>query len=95
MWEILVEAVFSFGLFVNAVLFIPQIIKLYKTKNADSLSLITFVGFNLIQLFVILHGYLRQDYLLIFGTTLSFLTSGMITALILYYRFYYKVFNKT
>lgn len=84
--ETVIEIVFGLGLFINAALFIPQIIRLYRTKDAGGLSLITFAGFNLIQLFTLLHGYLHKDYLLVFGYLLSLITCGMVTIMIIFYR---------
>ncbi len=83
----LVAVFFSIALFVNAALFMPQILRLWRTKNPEGLSLITFGGFNLIQILAIMHGYLNQDYVLAVGFSLSLLTCGLITALIFYYRF--------
>jgi MtN3 and saliva related transmembrane protein len=54
---------FGMAMFINAALFLPQVIKLYKTKSTKGLSLITFIGFNIIQLSSILHGYIRKDYI--------------------------------
>ena len=45
-----IESLFGMGLFVNAALFIPQAIKLFREKDSKELSLITFLGFNAIQL---------------------------------------------
>lgn len=84
--ETVIEIIFGLGLFINAGLFIPQIIRLYKTKDAKGLSLITFAGFNLIQFFTLLHGYLHKDYLLVFGYLLSLMACGMVTILIIFYR---------
>ena len=56
----LVEISFSISLFINALLFVPQIIKLWQTKEAKDLSLLTFAGFNLIQILAVLHGYLES-----------------------------------
>lgn len=77
-----VDLVFSLGLFFNAGLFIPQAIKIYKNKNVSGLSLITFFGFNIMQLFTALHGYLVHDYMLMIGFLLSFFTCGCVTILI-------------
>lgn len=85
-WEYLIEILFGLGQIVNASLFIPQAIKLYKTKDPESLSLITFIGFNIIQIITIGHGFIAKDYLLIGGTVANMLTSGIITVMILYYR---------
>lgn len=86
MWVFFIETVFSLGLFLNALLFIPQMIRLYQKKNSRELSLLTFAGFNFIQFFTILHGYLNNDYLLMIGFVLSFISCGMVTAMIVYYR---------
>jgi MtN3 and saliva related transmembrane protein len=81
-----IELLFSFGLFINAGLFIPQIIRLYKVKSSQGLSLLTFAGFNFIQLAIVLHGLIKHDYLLAAGFALSFITCGIITILIIYYN---------
>jgi MtN3 and saliva related transmembrane protein len=86
MWVFFIETVFSLGLFLNAALFIPQIIRLYQKKNSRELSLLTFAGFNLIQFFTILHGYLNHDYILMLGFGLSFISCGIVTGMIIYYR---------
>lgn len=82
-----IEMFFSISLFVNAALFIPQIIKLYKNKDSRDISLLTFAGFNLIQIFVILHAYLHKDNMLLFGFLLSLITCGCVTILTIVYRF--------
>jgi len=81
-----IEIVFSLGLFINALLFVPQTIKIYKTKNVAELSLLTFAGFNIIQLFTLLHGYLHRDYILMGGYVLSLITCGAVTCFIIFYR---------
>ncbi len=86
MVEFIIETIFSLGLFINAGLFIPQIIKLYKTKNSKGFSLLTFGGFNIIQLFTVLHGFLHEDLLLIIGTTLSLVTCGCVSVMVVLYR---------
>lgn len=82
----LVEVIFSLGLFFNAVLFIPQALKIMRTKSAEGVSLFTFMGFNIIQIFTVLHGYFAKDYILMFGFILSFITSSIVTYLALKYR---------
>lgn len=81
-----VDLIFSLGLFFNAVLFIPQAIALFRSKNSQGLSLLTFAGFNVMQFFTALHGYLVNDYILMSGFLLSFLTCGVVTFFIFYYR---------
>lgn len=87
MWvKDLIEVIFSLGLFINAALFIPQAIKLYRKKDSKELSLLTFGGFLLIQLFIFLHGYLHKDYVLMIGYLFSLVTCGAVTLLIIMYR---------
>jgi MtN3 and saliva related transmembrane protein len=81
-----IEVMFGLGLFFNAALFIPQAIKIFKSKNVAGVSLITFAGFNLMQFFTILHAYLNNDYLLLFGFLLSFIFCGVVTILIFMYK---------
>ena len=84
--ESLVESVFALGLFVNAILFVPQAIGLYRSKSAVGQSLVTFAGFNLIQLFTILHAYIHKDFLLFIGYLAAFITCGAVTVLIILYK---------
>lgn len=83
----LIQYGFSISLLVNAALFIPQIIALVKKKSSEGVSLITFAGFNIIQLFTMLHGFIHQDYLLAFGYLLSIITCGTVSLLIVYYKY--------
>ena len=82
----IIEIGFELGLFINALLFLPQIIQLLRVKDAKGLSLLTFGGFSLMQLFVILHGVVAKDSLLAIGYLFSLATCGTLTALIIYYK---------
>lgn len=81
-----VEISFSLSLLINAILFIPQSMRLASHKDSRNVSFITFFGFWLIQLVTVLHGFLRKDYLLAYGTIISMITCGYVIWLILYYR---------
>lgn len=89
--ETIIRYGFSISLLVNAALFIPQIISLLRTKSAEGVSLITFAGFNVIQLFTMLHGLYMHDYLLAGGYLLSILTCGSVTILLFYMRYIKKL----
>lgn len=82
----IIEYSFILSLFVNAVLFIPQIMRIVASKDAKEVSFITFFGFWLIQLATTLHGFLHRDYLLAFGTLGSMVTCGYVLWLIVLYR---------
>lgn len=82
-----IEIMFSLGLFVNALLFLPQIIRLIRVKDAKGVSLLTFGGLSVIQLFIVLHGLINKDYLLAGGCLVSLLMCCIIIFLIIFYRF--------
>lgn len=82
----IVEYGFAISLFVNAALFIPQIMRIAAKKDSKEVSLITFLGFWLIQLSTTLHGFLIKDYLLAFGTLASMLPCGYVILQIVFYR---------
>lgn len=91
MFKYCVGVFFAIGLFINALLFVPQIIKLWRIKESKDLSLVMFGGFNLIQIFAVLHGYMNQDYILMIGFLLSLITSGAVTFLIVFYKLKEKI----
>lgn len=80
--------VFYFGisLFANAMLFIPQIVKILKEKKTDEFSITTFVGFCLTQIASILYGYIQSDWILMWGYILALAACGTVTVLIFVYR---------
>ncbi|MDR2724037.1 MAG: hypothetical protein LBB25_02410 [Holosporaceae bacterium] len=81
-----IEIIFGIGMFLNAILFIPQAIKIYNKKNSDGLSVVTFIGFNIVQLSAVFHGYIHEDLILMFGSMLSFFLCGVVTFLITFYK---------
>lgn len=82
----IVGFLFGAGLFINAALFIPQIVLLLKQKHADDISFTLFFGFACIQSVTIAHGYFVKDYILIVGYSLSLAMCLTISWLIFYYR---------
>ena len=86
LWRYLIEAGFFIGLLTNALLFVPQAIKLYRVKTTKEISSLTFLGFNIIQFFTGIHAYLASDYLLLTGSVLAFITCGVVTVLAFLYR---------
>jgi two-component system, OmpR family, aerobic respiration control sensor histidine kinase ArcB len=80
------EGLFALALVMNALLFIPQALRLYKTRSSQGLSLFTFGGFLLIQGAILVHGLIHQDYLLSIGYLLSILSCGTVVVLIFLYH---------
>ena len=77
--------IFGASLFLNALLFVPQAIKLYRTKNAKDLSKITFVGFCFMQLSAVAYGIMNHDMILVIGYALSFCACLIVTVLLFKY----------
>jgi MtN3 and saliva related transmembrane protein len=92
LWIKIINFIFSIALFVNALLFVPQIYRLLKTKESKNLSLITFAGFLGIQLAAVLYGYVHRDFILLAGFLLSAILCGTVVILITFYR--YKMGNR-
>lgn len=82
----IISFVFGLGLIVNALLFVPQIIAIWNAKSAEGVSIITFGGFNLVQLAGILHGYFQRDRSLMVGMLAALVTCGTVTFLAIIYK---------
>ena len=82
----IVAIIFGLGPGCNALLFVPQVIAVWRKKTDEGISLITFGGFSILQAIGIVHGLYQQDLSLTLGMAASLLTCGTVTALTLYYR---------
>jgi MtN3 and saliva related transmembrane protein len=81
-----VAVAFGLGLLCNALLFVPQVLALWRKKNSDGVSLLTFGGFSVLQAIGIVHGFYQHDRSLILGMAASLITCGAVTSLTLFYR---------
>ena len=86
MFIIAVELLFSLTLIANALLFIPQIVKIYRTKNIAGISLIMFVLFELMNIISTLYGYVKNDHIFFLGSLASVITCGVVTIQIIFYQ---------
>jgi MtN3 and saliva related transmembrane protein len=82
----LFDWLFGLGLGCNALLFVPQVLAVWRKKTDEGISLITFGGFSILQAVGIVHGVNHQDWSLILGMAASLLTCGSVTALTMLYR---------
>ena len=82
----IVAGVFGLGLGCNALLFVPQVLALWRKKSDEGSSLITFGGFSVLQTIGIVHGVYQRDWSLILGMSASLLTCGSVTGLTVFYR---------
>jgi MtN3 and saliva related transmembrane protein len=82
----IVAVIFGLGLLGNALLFVPQVIAVWRKKTDEGISLITFGGFSILQIIGIIHGAYQHDPSLILGMAASLLTCGTVTGLTVFYR---------
>jgi MtN3 and saliva related transmembrane protein len=82
----IVAVIFGLGLFGNALLFVPQVVALWRKKTDEGISLLTFGGFSVLQVVGIVHGVYQRDLSLILGMAASLMTCGSVTALTIFYR---------
>jgi MtN3 and saliva related transmembrane protein len=82
----IVAVIFGLGLGCNALLFVPQVLAVWRKKTDEGISLITFGGFSVLQAIGIVHGVYQRDLSLILGMAASLLTCGSVTALTLFFR---------
>jgi len=82
----IVAVIFGLGLLGNALLFVPQVIAVWRKKTDEGISLITFGGFSILQIIGIVHGAYQRDPSLILGMAASLLTCGTVTGLTVFYR---------
>jgi MtN3 and saliva related transmembrane protein len=82
----IVAVIFGLGLGGNALLFVPQLLAVWRKRSDEGISLITFGGFSILQAIGIVHGLYQQDLSLILGMAASLLTCGSVTALTIFYR---------
>jgi MtN3 and saliva related transmembrane protein len=82
----IVAIIFSLGLLDNALLFVPQVLAVWRKKSDEGISLVTFGGFSVLQAIGIVHGLYQHDFSLILGMAASLLSCGTVTALTLLYR---------
>ena len=59
----IVAVVFGFGLLCNALLFVPQVLAVWRKKTDEGISLITFGGFSVLQVIGVVHGVLSKGSL--------------------------------
>jgi len=82
----IVAVIFGLGLGCNALLFVPQVLAVWRKKSDEGISLITFGGFSVLQVVGIVHGVYQRDWSLILGMAASLLTCGTVTGLTIVYR---------
>jgi MtN3 and saliva related transmembrane protein len=81
-----VALIFGLGMLLNAALFVPQALHIWRTKTAKGISILSFAGFNTLQAIGALHGYFQHDRALMIGMLASLATCGSVTLLAIRFR---------
>lgn len=79
------DILFDISLFVNAIIMLPQLVRILRSKVVEGLSLTSFAGIFLLQLIMAIHGYFYHDFNLMIGMFFAMIVSGSIAALIVFY----------
>jgi MtN3 and saliva related transmembrane protein len=74
---------------------IPQIIKTYRTKSADSLSGSYLAILIMGMLLILSYALYRKDFVFIFGNVFSLLLTGILVGLWYRYRFSISISRRT
>ena len=82
----IVAVIFGLGLLCNALLFVPQVLAVWRKKSDEGISLVTFGGFSILQVIGVIHGLYQHDLSLILGMAASLLSCGTVTGLTVFYR---------
>lgn len=88
------EFLFTIGILINTVVYIPQAIKLVCLKHAREISLLTFSSFNIFLFVQLIYAFIHRDFHFLWGSALILSSSLIVTALILYYRLKTKEINR-
>jgi MtN3 and saliva related transmembrane protein len=85
-FKIVMEGQYGIGLLVNAMLYVPQILRLVKERASNELSYVMFCGFLCLTLSQVLYGFFRHDWIMAWGNMSTFITCGTVVCLIFIYR---------
>ena len=69
--------------------FIPQVLKMYATKSAKDISLVTLAQLSLGVVLWILYGIYLKDVIIILANSITLLT--LLTALLFYYKYTVRI----
>lgn len=81
-----IETIFGFALLFNALVFVPQAWRIWRSKRTEGVSMITFAGFLAVQLLTVIHGLIHQDWILVVGMVASMVTCLFVVCAYSYVR---------
>jgi len=81
-----IEFIFGMSLFVNILLYIPQIATMIRANSAEGVSAMMFIGFLFIQFITVLHGIINHDAILAIGFVGAMIPTAIVVTLAVYYK---------
>ena len=84
--KLVVDSIYGVSLIWDATVYIPQIVRLYRSKSPEGVSLLMFAGFNVSLGLAILNGFYYHDMVQAYGFIPSFTTCSIVTFLLIRYR---------
>ena len=85
-FNLMMKGQFGIGLVVNALLYVPQIMRIIKEKGSRELSYVMFCGFLCLTFSQVVYGFFKHDWIMAWGNMLTFITCGTVVCLIFFYR---------
>ncbi|MDF1654309.1 MAG: PQ-loop repeat-containing protein [Coxiellaceae bacterium] len=82
----LIDMIISAVLFINAALYLPQIYRIYRVREANAVSIWMLVGSVLLGICGVLYGHFHHQHLMLLGYALIFVTSLIVLVMTCYYR---------
>lgn len=82
----LLEFLGFIGIILVTSAYIPQIVKIWKTKNAEGISITAWLTWLVGTVFILIHAFSTKDGVFIVFQTLSFIFVATITLLAIVYR---------
>jgi signal transduction histidine kinase/uncharacterized protein with PQ loop repeat len=86
--KVYLDYIYGLIFILNAIIFIPQAVKIIQNKSAKDVSLITYAGLFAIQVFFIFHTLQTRNHILLIGFILSLITTAAVLILTVYYHYY-------
>lgn len=84
--KLVVDSIYGISLIWDATVYIPQIVRLYRRKSPEGVSLLMFAGFSVSLGLAILNGFYYHDAVQAYGFIPSFTTCSIVTFLLVRYR---------
>ena len=81
-----ITVIYGLSLAANALLYIPQAVKIFKEKSSQNVLLVTFSGFFILLIIAFLYGVANDDKVQAVGSALGVIACGSVLFMAIIYR---------